>query len=41
MKYDKTTASYSSFKRKFEVLTFPVAYLQMLVQSVLYKIHSK
>lgn len=36
MKSDK-----NSFKKKFEVITFPIAYLQMLVQSVLYKIYSK
>ena len=29
-----------SLKKKLEVLTFPVAYMQMLVQSVLYKIYS-
>lgn len=27
-------------KKRLEVLTYPIAYLQMLVQSVLYKIYS-
>ena len=41
MKVNKDVTSYSPVKRKFEVLTYPVAYLQMLVQSVLYKKYSK
>ena len=27
-------------KKRFEVITYPIAYLQMLVQTVLYKIYS-
>ena len=27
-------------KKRFEVITYPVAYLQMLVQSIAYKIYS-
>ncbi len=27
-------------KKKFEVLTFPIAYLQMLFQTIMFKIHS-
>ena len=41
MKINKDVASNSTFKKKFEVLSYPIAYLQMLVQSVLYKKYSK
>lgn len=28
-------------KKKFEIFTFPIAYLQMFFQSIMYKIHSR
>ena len=41
MKSDKNTASTCPIKKKFEVLTFPVAYLQMFFQTIMFKIYSK
>ena len=41
MKSNKDTVLGKLVKKKLEFLTYPMAYLQMTVQSVLYKIYSR
>ena len=41
MKSNKDATFEKPIKKKLEFLTYPIAYLQMLVQSVFYKIYSR
>ena len=40
MKSTRKNTPRKSVSRKFEFLTFPIAYLQMLYQTVIYKLYS-